>query len=82
MNILFGYAISFGANLHEGIRVKSYTDVSFIVDAVSCDEAIGKAVSMAKAKYPTSDGYSGHWGISVSVSFSLDYINEKIGSQP
>lgn len=75
--ILFGYAIAFGASLHEASRVKTFSMVSFI-EAVSNDEAVGKAIAMSKNAYPQADGYSGHWGLSAGVSFSLEYINQKL----
>jgi hypothetical protein len=75
--IPFGYAISFGASRHEKTSVKTFAMVSF-VEAVSHDEAVGKAISLAKEAYPQSDNYSSHWGLAAGVSLSPEYINQKL----
>lgn len=75
--IPFGYVVAFGASRYEKTSVKTFAMVSF-VEAVSQDEAVGKAISLAKKNYPQSDDYSGHWGVSAGVSFSPEYINQRL----
>lgn len=75
--IPFGYVVAFGASRYEKTSVKTFAMVSF-VEAVSHDEAVGKAISLAKKNYPQSDDYSGHWGVAAAVSFSQDYINQRL----
>jgi len=80
--ILFGYAIAYGASRHDATSVKTFAMLAF-VEAVSNDEAVGIAVRMAKDTYAQADGYSSHWGIAAGVSFSPEYINQKLaGAKP